>query len=163
MATFKEIYKEDQYRDDSAIPNLIRYISRHDHAISRYIGAVGVDLEHAADQMIWTSKHFNKNSGKRLRHFVLAFDGNHSEDLVTIFSIGERIAEKIAKRYQVAFAIHENTENLHIHFVLNAVSYIDGKRYRGTHEEYKDILKKCNKAVSNAGLGCVMPVKKERT
>ena len=161
MATFKEIGEKGKYTDDNAISDLVEYICRRDHAVSRYIGAVGVELAHAADEMIWTSKHFNKYVKKRLRHFVLSFEGNHSEDLGLVYSIGEKVAEKIGKSYQVVFAVHENTENIHIHFIMNAVSYVDGKRYRGTHEEYRHILKICNKAVCKAGLGCVVPVKND--
>ena len=33
------------------------------------------------------------------------------------------------KRFQVLVATHMNTDNLHNHFVINSVSYVDGKKY----------------------------------
>lgn len=161
MATFKEIGGKDKYTDDDALSTVIRYITQDSHAISQYIGAVGVEIDQAAEQMIWTSKHFHKYSKKRLRHFVLSFEGYHSEESLVIYSVGERIAEKIGKRYQVVFAVHENTKNLHLHIIFNAVSFVDGKRYRGTKEEYHQLVKICGKAVQRAGLGYVKTAKTE--
>ena len=50
----------------------------------------------------------------------------------------------LGKEYQAIYAVHENTESLHIHIVMNSVSYIDGHRYRGTkaeHYEFMDFLR----------------------
>lgn len=48
------------------------------------------------------------------------------------------IAAYYGKRYQVFFGIHGNTDHRHIHFVMNTVSYIDGKKYA---EGYDDFFK----------------------
>lgn len=46
--------------------------------------------------------------------------------------IGVKLAENMwGERFQVVVATHLNTECLHNHFVVNAVSFADGKRYLG--------------------------------
>ena len=46
--------------------------------------------------------------------------------------IGVKLAESMwGDRFQVVVATHLNTECLHNHFVVNAVSFVDGKRYKG--------------------------------
>ena len=43
--------------------------------------------------------------------------------------IGVALARKVwGKRFQVLVATHMNTDNLHNHFVINSVSYVDGKK-----------------------------------
>lgn len=46
----------------------------------------------------------------------------------------------IGQQYQCAYAVHQDTNNLHIHFVYNSVSFIDGHRYYGTKKEYYDLV-----------------------
>lgn len=38
--------------------------------------------------------------------------------------------------YQTVSAVHEDKQHLHIHTVINSVSYVDGHRYRGTKQEF---------------------------
>ena len=43
--------------------------------------------------------------------------------------IGVALARKVwGRRFQVLVATHMNTDNLHNHFVINSVSYVDGKK-----------------------------------
>ena len=41
------------------------------------------------------------------------------------------------KRFQVVVSTHLDTGNIHNHFVLNSVSFIDGKRYYDNKATYK--------------------------
>lgn len=50
--------------------------------------------------------------------------------------IGVELAEKLwGNRFEVVVSTHLNTENIHNHFVLNATSCIDGKRYCNTKKD----------------------------
>lgn len=40
-----------------------------------------------------------------------------------------QICAYYAGRFQIVYSVHEDTDNLHIHFVLNTVSYVDGKKF----------------------------------
>ena len=42
-------------------------------------------------------------------------------------------------RFQVLVATHLNTNCLHNHFVINSVSYIDGKKYEQKRSQYYDL------------------------
>lgn len=45
-------------------------------------------------------------------------------------AIGLELARRVwGSRFQVLVATHLNTDCLHNHFVINAVSYVDGKKY----------------------------------
>ena len=54
--------------------------------------------------------------------------------------IGVALARKVwGKRFQVLVATHMNTDNLHNHFVINSVSYVDGKKYEQRRSQYASI------------------------
>ena len=42
-------------------------------------------------------------------------------------------------RFQVLVATHQNTNCLHNHFVINSVSYVDGKKYEQRRSQYAEL------------------------
>ena len=55
-------------------------------------------------------------------------------------AIGVKLARKVwGDRFQVLVATHLNTDCLHNHFVINAVSYLDGKKYEQRRSQYQDL------------------------
>ena len=65
-------------------------------------------------------------------------------------------------RFQVVVTTHLNTDCCHNHFVLNSVSYKDGKRYRGSLTTYKQMRKVSDRLCREHGLYVVdNPYEKE--
>ena len=139
MAIFKKVAKAGKYQDDYAIHNLITYITRPDKTQSQMIGGYGVDPDHIADSMVMVSNTFNKNSRIRLHHFIVSFTRWECADPGVLYCIGMEISRRIGQEYQIAFALHEDTDYPHLHFVFNAVSFIDGHRYRAGKKEYAEL------------------------
>ena len=55
-------------------------------------------------------------------------------------AIGVELARRVwGGRFQVLVATHMNTGCLHNHFVINAVSYVDGKKYEQRRSQYQDL------------------------
>ncbi|MFR8331442.1 MAG: relaxase/mobilization nuclease domain-containing protein [Oscillospiraceae bacterium] len=53
-------------------------------------------------------------------------------------AIGVELARRVwGGRFQVLVATHLNTDCLHNHFVINAVSYVDGKKYEQRRDQYR--------------------------
>lgn len=71
---------------------------------------------------------FEKGKGFKIRHFCFAIDGIDYEKISK-----KRFKKSIIKLlgyfrgYPVVYALHENTEHLHIHFLVLAASYIGKK------------------------------------
>ena len=122
---------------DNSYIDAINYIRQDGHA--PYVGMVNLSsMETAAAEIQATAASFEKDSGKRLRHSVLSF---HESEHVTpeqAHAYGQQIVQYYALEYQMAYSVHMNTENPHIHFVMNQVSYVDGHRYRGQKKDYYD-------------------------
>lgn len=128
MYLFKVV--EDPYKNCSCISNLVNYIlhkrNPNGGTVTFYGGYI-VDVHRAAEQMMRLKSYFHKTDGREMQHFIVSFDDDIQP--YDAWIIGMRIAAYYANSYQIVFAVHEDTENIHIHFVFNTVSVIDGKKY----------------------------------
>ncbi len=79
---------------------------------------------------------YGKNSGIKLRHFIISFAPFEKVSPEKANEIGKVATSYFGREYQAVYAVHESTDNLHIHIVINSVSYIDGHRYGGTKKEF---------------------------
>ena len=69
-------------------------------------------------------------------HYVLSFDGT-VKDPKKVYEIGLEIMDEFFDEYQTVFAVHEDTDNLHIHFGFNSVSYVTGKKWCLKNKEFE--------------------------
>ena len=82
-----------------------------------------------------TKKQFNDNKE------ILAFHGYQSFEAGEVtpelaHQIGVEFANKLwGDRFEVVVATHLNTEHIHNHFLINATSCVDGKRYCNTNKD----------------------------
>lgn len=106
----------------------------------------------ALHEMRNTKKQFFKTSGIQCFHGVQSF----AKEEVTpaqAHEIGIKLAEELwGNKFQVVVSTHLNTENLHNHFVLNSVSFLDGKRFCNTKKDYAMMRKVSDKLCSEYGL-----------
>ncbi len=122
--------------------NEIDYISNNNKTEEKlYVSGINCSVNTAYEEMITTKKHFNKTGG------IIAFHSYQSfkEDEVTpkiAHSIGVELANKMwGDRFQVIVATHLNTNHIHNHFVINSVSFVDGKKYYDTRTSYAELRK----------------------
>lgn len=134
MATYKVIGvgQHKKYFDGNSYHDVINYIFGH----ASSIGGNVQSAETAADEMLYVANHFNKNKGKRLRHSMLSFSKGErvSPEIANNYALG--IIQYYADEYQIVYAVHNNTDEVHIHFVMNQVSYKDGYKYTGQKKDY---------------------------
>lgn len=82
-----------------------------------------------AEQFIIVRKIFHKEDGRLLRHFIISFAEDEIIDEKRAFYYGITAANYYANKYQIVFGIHQDTKNIHIHFLMNTVSYVDGSKF----------------------------------
>ena len=99
-----------------------------------YVTGINCDIKSAEEQMIETKKKFGKYKYSK-NNSIIAFHGYQSfkGDEVspeTAHQIGVQLANEMwGDRFEVIVTTHLNTNNIHNHFVLNSVSFVDGKKY----------------------------------
>ena len=82
----------------------------------------------AREQFVTVKEQFGKPDGVQAYHGYLSFkEQNITPELAQ--KIGMEFAQEVwGKRFQVVVTTHLNTKHLHCHFVINSVSFLDGKK-----------------------------------
>lgn len=159
MVFFKKIAAAGKYHDDLAIYDVLAYITRKDKTPSGIILSShdsNLPIPMIATGMRAVAMQYGKNSHIRLHHFILTFKPNAVSLLP---SIAKDICDYIGRTYQVVVAQHEDTANPHLHVVFNAVSFVNGYKYRGGKEDYYELIDQMSSIVHRYGLYPLIPVK----
>lgn len=134
----------NKFNDDRAVKDLVRYIltDKKTKDRLRYTGGKGVDYlnwENAAEQFEIIQEFYKKKSKRRIYHMVISFPGDE-DDLYRICMFGQCVVESFFEGHQCVFALHEDTNNLHIHIGWNAVNYRDGRKWHMSRTEAKEMM-----------------------
>ena len=57
-----------------------------------------------------------------------------------VIHAANEITRILSQRHETAYAVHEDTQIPHIHFAFNPVSYIDGYKYHGGKQEFRELM-----------------------
>lgn len=140
------------YKNRMAIGNLLNYITKEKDSGERvkYWGTRGLlkNVKLAVKTIETMQKYLKKDHGRRVHHFILSFSSEIQEEQV-IFIVAEAIADYLGAEYQLLYGIHMNTENLHIHIAMNAVSYRTGLKWHVSAKEFKKWKKRIAKIAEN--------------
>ena len=110
---------------------------------------------HAWEDMRAVQERFGKADGVVALHAYQSFrEGEVTPE--QCHEIGVALARKVwGRRFQVLVATHMNTDNLHNHFVINSVSYVDGKKYEQRRSQYAEFRAASDKLCREYGLSVV--------
>lgn len=115
----------NSYPDLESVQRLLNYVLR-----TSFYGGYAIDPEQAYDQMRLVKEAYHKTEGVQLKHFLLTF--SHEEmmhlDFKDLLELGFQVG-KVLERYQIVYCIHLDSDYIHMHFVMNTVSFEDGKKY----------------------------------
>ena len=132
--------KNYQKKNTNSIFELLDYTTNPDKTEKQFfITGINCELDTAVKQMAQTKKKFNKDKYSK-NNKIVAFHGYQSfaEGEVTpetAHEIGVKLAEEMwGDRFEVVVSTHLNTNHIHNHFVLNSVSFKDGKKYYSNFE-----------------------------
>ena len=114
-----------------ALENLCNYVTNRSKSKSyeNFIGGKNLKPENAFNEMVYTQDLFDKSFGRHAYHFIISFENDEPIMPGDAYVIGYDIANTFFSDYQLLFNVHTTQTQLHLHFVLNAVSLIDGKKF----------------------------------
>ena len=139
MAILKTANNKGKYFDENSKNDVVNYIIDKNKTLNGYIGSKGFLTQNYAKEMKENSEKFGKSTGVQVRHFIIGFENYEVRDTEMVYSIGKRICDYLGNQFQTVFGVHEDTGQLHLHFAMNSISYIDGHRYYGTRKEFYDM------------------------
>lgn len=130
----KSKYSEADYQ---ALKDVLAYAKDEEKTEREFFcQGINCNVETARDQFITVKERFGKTEGIQAYHGYLSFkEQNITPELAQ--KVGMEFAERVwGKRFQVVVTTHLNTKHLHCHFVVNSVSFVDGKKLHGEEKAW---------------------------
>ena len=127
-------YTEEQYQ---ALADVLSYAKDEEKTEREfYVEGINCNPSTASDQFVSVKEAYGKEDGIQAYHGYLSFK---EQDITPELAqkIGMEFANEVwGKRYQVVVTTHLNTTHLHCHFVINSVSFVDGRRLWGEEKAW---------------------------
>lgn len=95
-----------------------------------YVGGIHIsDVSNAMNEMMEVKKFYGKAGGRIALHGIISLskEESDSQNAGKLIYLLNDLMQEIFPQNQVVYAVHSNTENLHIHFIANTVG-LDGKK-----------------------------------
>ena len=114
----------------NTLDSVLNYATNGDKTEKKFfVTAVNCEEESAYEEMQDTKKYFNKTDGILAYHGVQSFDDKKITPQLA-HEIGVKLVNEMwGDRFQAIVTTHLNTNHIHNHFVVNSVSFRDGKKY----------------------------------
>ena len=122
----------------------------------RLVSGVNCNPATARQEMLAVKLRFGKEDGVVAYHGYQSFaPGECSPELA--HELGLKLACQLwGERYQVLVATHLDKENhLHSHFVINTVSFVDGKKFHRTGQDYRAMREASDTLCREYGLSII--------
>lgn len=137
-------YTTDETKTKKNKDNLIKEIHSKfdddiDSEITNYVSGINCSPKYAFEEMKLTKETFGKEDGILGYHAYQSFKpGEVSPEQA--HEIGVELANEMwGDRFQALVSTHTNTDKVHNHFVVNSVSYLDGKKCEYSRTSYAEL------------------------
>ena len=117
-----------------------------------YTTGINCEVKDAVKQMQFVKTIYGKENGILAFHAYQSFnEGEVTPEIA--HEIGVKLANEVwGDRFQVVVSTHLNTRHLHNHFVINSVSFKDGKKYYSNLENTALLRKTSDEICEEYGL-----------
>ena len=131
-----------QYLDED-LKNALKYAENSDKTDEQmYVSGINCSKSRAYEEMCAVKKRYGERGKVNAYHGYQSFQAGEVTP-EEAHRIGVETARRMwGDRFQVIVTTHLNTQNLHNHFILNSLSFKDGKKYRnkiGDHMELRRV------------------------
>lgn len=127
-------YSQEEYQ---ALKDVLAYAKDEEKTEREFFcEGINCNVSTARDQFITIKEQYDKTDGIQAYHGYLSFKENEVTP-EQAQQIGMEFANRMwGKRFQVVVTTHLNTKHLHCHFVVNSVSFADGKRLQNNEKSW---------------------------
>ena len=120
-----------------------------------YVTCLNCTEDRAAADFIQTKNYWDKGGYRVCYHGYQSFRTGEV-NAETAHAIGVELAKRLwGERFEVVVATHCNTDNYHNHFVINSVSFRDGKHFYNSHEDYRRMREESDRLCREYGLSVI--------
>ena len=117
--------------EEKTLADAINYVENPEKTIAdvRYVTGINCTSDIAADEMQKTKELWGKPDGIQYFHAIQSFKPGEIEP-DRAHDIGIKLANIMwGEKYQVVVSTHLDKAHIHNHFIINSVSFLDGKKY----------------------------------
>ena len=133
----------------------INYITKEEKTRDRLISGQDCNPSTALEEMKATKDQFDKLDGRQYYHYVQSFAKTDEVNHEKAHEIGIEWAEKNFKGYEVLIATHQDKDHIHTHFIVNSVSYEDGKKFHSSKKDLEHLKDVSDKICEREGLSVI--------
>ena len=130
----KSKYSDADYQ---ALKDVIAYAKDEEKTEQEFFcQGINCNASTAREQFVTVKSSFGKENGVQAYHGYLSFK---EQDITPELAqkIGMEFAQRVwGKRFQIVVTTHLNTQHLHCHFVINSVSFVDGKKLQENEKNW---------------------------
>ena len=118
-----------------------------------YVGGHNVtstDVSHAVDEMMEVKRFFDKQNGRAALHMLISLPEDESDpsNASRLMQLCSDVLKEIFPNNQAVFAVHTNTDNLHVHVIVNSVG-LNGKKIHQEKNFVSKVLQPCVNKYAN--------------
>ena len=141
------------------IERVVDYVSGKNKTVKDNLcTGINCDIETVYQDMLFVKEQFGKTGGILAHHAEQSFAPSEITP-EKAHEVGVKFAEEMwGDRFQVLVTTHLDKAHIHNHFVINSVSFVDGKKYNGCNATYRKIRELSDKYCRQEGLSVVKDV-----
>ena len=142
---------------ENTLGGIVSYVERDEATnLKSLVYGIKCHKDTAVQDMMAVKRKFEKTDGVIAYHGYQSFaEGEVTPDKA--HEIGKALAKELwGDRYQVLITTHlDKDSHIHNHFVINTVSYVDGKKYHRTKQDYYNMREVSDRLCKEYGLSVI--------
>lgn len=140
----------------SELEDVLSYVSNGDKTNQKYyVTGINCNPDTASERFQKTKIQFNKTDGVLAFHAIQSFKPGEVDPDLT-HTIGVELAKQMwGDRFQVVVCTHLDKDHPHNHFVVNSVSWVDGKKFDNNRKDYERFSALSDKLAKQHGLSVI--------
>lgn len=164
MATVTYIRESKQ--SISAMKGVIDYCCQdkkvyYEISNQRLVSGINCDGENAFKEFMATKKSYGKTDGMNFYQYVQSFSPEENITPQKAHEVALEFAEKAWTGYEVLVATHCDAQHIHSHFVINSVSFENGKKLRQNPNTLKSLRALSDEICRQHNLSTLEPYNKD--
>lgn len=127
----------------------------------RLVSGINCDSENAFKEFMTTKKSYGKTDGMNFYQYVQSFSPEENITPQKAHEVALEFAEKAWTGYEVLVATHCDVQHIHSHFVINSVSFENGRKLRQNPNTLKSLRALSDEICRQHNLSTLEPYSKD--
>lgn len=127
----------------------------------RLVSGINCDGENTFLEFLATKKSYKKTDGMNFYQYVQSFSPEENITPQQAHEVALEFAEKAWTGYEVLVATHCDAQHIHSHFVINSVSFENGKKLRQNPNTLKSLRALSDEICQHHNLSTLEPYRKD--